>query len=107
MTIPLPLRADREDRRRQCVDPRHGKRAITVRVNEVVGVAGFALPGNLVDVMVNTKDDADKPRFASLRARYSGGHVALLYVIVAFTDITASGFTNMPARRLPAARIAA
>src|SRR5262245_26397109 len=38
-----------------------GKRAITVKVNEVIGVAGFALPGNHVDVMVNTKDDADKP----------------------------------------------
>jgi pilus assembly protein CpaB len=38
-----------------------GKRAITVKVNEVIGVAGFALPGNLVDVMVNTKDEADKP----------------------------------------------
>jgi pilus assembly protein CpaB len=31
-----------------------GKRAITVRVNDVVGVAGFALPGNFVDVLVNT-----------------------------------------------------
>ncbi len=38
-----------------------GKRAITVRVNEVIGVAGFALPGNTVDVMVNTKDAAQKP----------------------------------------------
>jgi pilus assembly protein CpaB len=38
-----------------------GKRAVSVRVNEVIGVAGFALPGSLVDVMVNTKDDADKP----------------------------------------------
>lgn len=37
-----------------------GKRAITVRVNEVIGVAGFALPGNLVDVMVNTKDDNER-----------------------------------------------
>jgi len=34
-----------------------GKRAITVRVNDVVGVAGFALPGNLVDVIVNTNED--------------------------------------------------
>ncbi len=34
-----------------------GKRAITVKVNEVVGVAGFALPGSHVDVMVNTEDD--------------------------------------------------
>ncbi|MBB3259141.1 pilus assembly protein CpaB [Paraburkholderia bannensis] len=32
-----------------------GKRAITVRVNDVVGVAGFALPGNYVDVIVNTQ----------------------------------------------------
>lgn len=38
-----------------------GKRAITVRVNEVVGVAGFALPGNYVDVMVNTQDEKEKP----------------------------------------------
>ncbi len=32
-----------------------GKRAITVRVNDVIGVAGFALPGTLVDVIVSTK----------------------------------------------------
>lgn len=32
-----------------------GKRAITVRVNDVVGVAGFALPGNYVDIIVNTQ----------------------------------------------------
>lgn len=38
-----------------------GRRAVTVRVNEVIGVAGFALPGNLVDVMVNTKDEREKP----------------------------------------------
>jgi pilus assembly protein CpaB len=35
-----------------------GKRAITVRVNDVVGVAGYALPGNFVDVIVNTKEDS-------------------------------------------------
>ncbi len=33
-----------------------GKRAITVRVNDVVGVAGFALPGSQVDILVNIKD---------------------------------------------------
>jgi pilus assembly protein CpaB len=33
-----------------------GKRAITVRVNDVIGVAGFALPGNYVDIMVNTQE---------------------------------------------------
>ena len=38
-----------------------GKRAMTVKVNEVVGVAGFALPGNLVDVVLNTQDIAAAP----------------------------------------------
>ncbi|MEB2319959.1 MAG: Flp pilus assembly protein CpaB [Pseudomonadota bacterium] len=38
-----------------------GKRAITVKVNEVIGVAGFALPGTFVDVMVNAKDDDRNP----------------------------------------------
>jgi pilus assembly protein CpaB len=37
-----------------------GKRAITVRVNDVIGVAGFALPGNFVDIMVNTQEQASK-----------------------------------------------
>ncbi len=37
-----------------------GKRAMTVRVNDVVGVAGFALPGNFVDIVVNTEDDSIK-----------------------------------------------
>jgi pilus assembly protein CpaB len=36
-----------------------GKRAITVRVNDVVGVAGFALPGNYVDVIVHTQREAE------------------------------------------------
>lgn len=37
-----------------------GKRAITVRVNDVIGVAGFALPGNYVDILVNTVDESAK-----------------------------------------------
>jgi pilus assembly protein CpaB len=36
-----------------------GKRAITVRVNDVVGVAGFALPGNFVDIIVNTQNEGN------------------------------------------------
>ena len=38
-----------------------GKRAMTVKVNEVVGVAGFALPGNVVDVVLNVKDPSAPP----------------------------------------------
>jgi len=37
-----------------------GKRAITVKVNEVIGVAGFALPGSHVDIMVNTEDEQER-----------------------------------------------
>lgn len=37
-----------------------GRRAMTVKVNEVVGVAGFALPGNYVDIMVNAEDAQKK-----------------------------------------------
>lgn len=33
-----------------------GQRAITVRVNDVIGVAGFALPGTYVDVLVSARD---------------------------------------------------
>lgn len=36
-----------------------GKRAMTVRVNDVVGVAGFALPGNYVDILVHTAREGD------------------------------------------------
>jgi len=33
------------------------KRAVTVRVDDVVGVAGFLMPGNHVDVVATRKDD--------------------------------------------------
>lgn len=38
-----------------------GARAISVKVNDVMGVAGFALPGNYVDVLVHAEDENDKP----------------------------------------------
>lgn len=44
-----------------------GKRALTVKVNEIMGVAGFALPGSLVDVMVHTRlDEARRSDGASM-----------------------------------------
>jgi len=45
-----------------------GKRAITVRVNDVIGVAGFALPGNYVDIIVSTETVPD-PKVAEARAQ--------------------------------------
>ncbi|MFZ9375082.1 MAG: Flp pilus assembly protein CpaB [Burkholderiaceae bacterium] len=38
-----------------------GRRAMTVKVSEIVGVAGFALPGHYVDMMVNTQDALSRP----------------------------------------------
>lgn len=37
-----------------------GKRAMTVRVNDVIGVAGFALPGNFVDILVSTEEENNR-----------------------------------------------
>jgi pilus assembly protein CpaB len=38
-----------------------GKRAISVMVNEVIAVAGFALPGSYVDILVNGNDENHQP----------------------------------------------
>jgi pilus assembly protein CpaB len=45
-----------------------GKRAMTVRVNDVVGVAGFALPGTYVDVLVNTVEEDSAGRASRERS---------------------------------------
>jgi pilus assembly protein CpaB len=42
-----------------------GYRAMTVKVNEVVGVAGFALPGNYVDILV-TVEDGNRQRISKI-----------------------------------------
>jgi pilus assembly protein CpaB len=39
----------------------NGKRAMTVKVNEVIGVAGFALPGNYVDILVTATVNGSPP----------------------------------------------
>ena len=38
-----------------------GMRAVTIPVSEVAGVAGFAMPGNFVDVLLSSKDDTGQP----------------------------------------------
>lgn len=42
----------------QIIEP--GKRAMTIRVNDVSGAAGFILPGDRVDVMVTMQDGDDR-----------------------------------------------
>lgn len=57
-----------------------GKRAMTVRVNDVVGVAGFALPGNYVDVMVNAQQDKAKGEESKQISKTVLEHVLVLAV---------------------------
>lgn len=57
-----------------------GKRAMTVRVNDVVGVAGFALPGNYVDVMVNAQQDKGKGEESKQISKTVLEHILVLAV---------------------------
>ena len=41
---------------------REGMRAVSVRVDEIIGVAGFVLPGTRVDVMLTLDKNGDRPQ---------------------------------------------
>lgn len=60
-------------------------RAITIRVNDVVGVAGFLLPGNRVDIL-NTYQQGDKPTT----------EVILTNINILAVDQRAAGAENKP-----------
>ena len=55
-----------------------GMRAISVRVNDVVGVAGFVLPGTRVDVLVAVRDDGDETNKKEPMARTVVSNVQVL-----------------------------
>jgi pilus assembly protein CpaB len=55
-----------------------GMRAISVKVNEVVGVAGFVLPGTRVDVVVAVDDDGDDSNRKEPMARTVVNNVQVL-----------------------------
>ncbi|MGO4279403.1 MULTISPECIES: Flp pilus assembly protein CpaB [Cupriavidus] len=59
-----------------------GKRAITVRVNDVVGVAGFALPGSFVDIIVNTQKDKQDSKASAERTDQSISKIVLEKILV-------------------------
>ncbi|MCP3023406.1 Flp pilus assembly protein CpaB [Cupriavidus basilensis] len=59
-----------------------GKRAITVRVNDVVGVAGFALPGSFVDIIVNTQKEAGNKSASNERTEQSISKIVLEKILV-------------------------
>ena len=63
------------------------KRAVTVRVDDVVGVAGFLLPGNRVDVVATRKDE----RTAVVTAETLLSNIKVLAV-----DQTAAANSNEP-----------
>ncbi|MNK93181.1 SAF domain protein [compost metagenome] len=60
----------------------NGKRAITVRVNDVVGVAGFALPGSFVDIIVNTQKDKQDGKASAERTDQSISKIVLEKILV-------------------------
>jgi pilus assembly protein CpaB len=55
-----------------------GMRAISVRVNEVVGVAGFVLPGTRVDVLVAVSDNGEQKARQEPMARTVVSNVQVL-----------------------------
>ncbi|MDE2344504.1 MAG: Flp pilus assembly protein CpaB [Betaproteobacteria bacterium] len=57
-----------------------GHRAMTVHVNEVVGVAGFALPGNFVDVLVNSPTEGARGASRGSISKIVLQHVPVLAV---------------------------
>lgn len=59
-----------------------GNRAMTVRVNDVIGVAGFALPGNYVDIMVNTEDESVKAVNINTNINKSISKIVLEHILV-------------------------
>jgi pilus assembly protein CpaB len=63
------------------------KRAVTVRVDDVVGVAGFLLPGNRVDVVATRKDD---------RTGVVAAETILSNIKVLAVDQTAAANSNEP-----------
>lgn len=67
-----------------------GKRAVTIRVNDVFGVAGFVLPGDFVDVLITREEQAGHER-ASMRT-----DVLLESVRVLAVDQTANETKNDP-----------
>jgi pilus assembly protein CpaB len=69
-----------------------GRRAMTVRVNDVIGVAGFALPGNYVDILVSTQD----PRHAAGDGAGSVSKLVLERILVLAVAQEASASDNRP-----------
>jgi pilus assembly protein CpaB len=52
-----------------------GMRAISIRVNEIIGVAGFVTPGSRVDVLVTLEDDANAKKKTMTRVVVSNVQV--------------------------------
>lgn len=87
-----------------------GKRGFALRVNEVAGVAGFALPGNYVDVLLSTKDQSGQPASKILMERILVLAVAQEQSVQAdakpkVVDVVTLEVTPQQAERLDMARL--
>jgi pilus assembly protein CpaB len=68
-----------------------GHRAVAIRVNDVVGVAGFVLPGDFVDVLLTREDGSNRRNDANMRTDLLIANVRVLAV-----DQTANENRNDP-----------
>ena len=74
-----------------------GMRAISVRVNDVVGVAGFVLPGTRVDVLVAVADDGDQSNKQEPMARTVVSNVQVLTSGTRFDQVEAKNGQSLKA----------
>lgn len=74
-----------------------GMRAISVRVNDVVGVAGFVLPGTRVDVLVAVRDNGDKGDKKEPMARTVVSNVQVLTAGTRFDQVEAKDGQSLKA----------
>lgn len=74
-----------------------GMRAISVRVNDVVGVAGFVLPGTRVDVLVAVSDDGDDTNKQEPMARTVVSNVQVLTAGTRFDQVEAKNGESLKA----------
>jgi len=74
-----------------------GMRAISVRVNDVVGVAGFVLPGTRVDVLVAVANNGDQNNKQEPMARTVVSNVQVLTAGTRFDQVEAKNGESLKA----------
>jgi pilus assembly protein CpaB len=86
-----------------------GKRALSVRVNDVAGVAGFITPGNMVDIIVTYKvkkeNEKEVRRIMAMRKNllpYDGDQLVVSFVLLSNVKVLAIDQLASPDQDKPA-----